>query len=77
MMKAAVPRDGFKAARDGVLGAVGPFESIASVISEPAQTEGYTRWIVTGNFEKGQLRLIYVIANDGDRIDGVTFEEVG
>jgi hypothetical protein len=74
-MKAAVPRSTFATVRDGVFAAVGPFESVASVASEPAQTDGYTRWIVTGNFEKGQLRLVYVIPDDGNRIDGVTFEE--
>lgn len=76
MMKAAVPRDVFATVRDGVLTAVGPFQSIESVTSEPAKTEGHTRWIVTSNFERGQLRLVYVIADDGNKIDGVTFEEV-
>ena len=76
MMKAAVPRDVFTTVRDSVLAGVGAFESIEGITSEPAQTEGHTRWIVTGNFEQGQLRLIYVIPNDGNRIEGVTFEEV-
>lgn len=75
-MKAAVSRSTFATLRDGVFAAVGPFESVESVDSEPAQTGGYTRWMVTGNFEKGQLRLVYVIPDDGNRIDGVTFEEV-
>ena len=75
-MKGAVPRSTFATVREGVLAAVGPFESVESVDSEPAQTDGYTRWIVTGTFEKGRLRLVYVIPNDGSRIDGVTFEEV-
>lgn len=75
-MRAAVPRDVFVTVREGVMSGYGSFRSIEDVDSEPATTEGHTRWLITANFERGQLRLVYVIPNDGKQIKGVFLEEV-
>jgi hypothetical protein len=70
-MKNGIKEPDFRLFRDELLRSKGKYVSIAGLELTKAKTAGFVRWVVTGNFEQGQVRFNFVFKQDGDKIEGV------
>jgi hypothetical protein len=75
-MKGAIQEKDFLAYRQQVVDSVGAYQSIASIEKQQGMDEGYVRWSVVANFEKGQIRFNFGFKEDGTQIEGIFPEAV-
>lgn len=76
-MKGAVAEDTFLAYRQEVISTMGAYQSIESVTIAPSTTEGYVRWVVVANFEKGQMEFAFSFRQDGRLVEGIFPRQLG
>lgn len=76
-MKGAISEDAFLTFRQEVISTMGAYQSIESVTIAPSTTEGYVRWVVVANFEKGQMEYAFSFRQDGKLVEGVFPRQLG
>ena len=69
-LKAQSTADEFLPYCTGYVRAHGAFERIEAVTHVAAETAGYVRWDVTARFGTGPVIFSFVIAAEGERIEG-------
>ena len=75
MMKSVVTEEVFTSLHQEASQNLGKFVSIDKVEKMPAETEGFDRWEFTCTFEKSKMRLALVFKQDGDKVEGLHFDE--
>ena len=77
VMKGAISEDAFLTYRQEVITAMGTYQSIESVTIAPSTAEGYVRWVVVANFEKGQMEFAFSFRQDGKLVEGIFPRQLG